>query len=117
MPENAKIEVILQFLHDHSRLVCNELNKKADSQVWKTTPLTDSMRRNLIFHYGSSGLKYIKKDIILTNLLSIVARVNKKRQPFRNLLQNPLFLSILKWLNSMTKSLNLLPKFRSQKAD
>lgn len=57
----GKIELILQFLHDHSRLVCQELNKKAGAEVWKTTPLTDGMRRNLIFHYGNSGFNLKEK--------------------------------------------------------
>lgn len=57
MAGEGKIEIILQFLHDHSRLVCDELNRKAGIEAWKIVPLTDSMRKNLIFYYGHAGVQ------------------------------------------------------------
>ena len=52
MTSSAKVEIIVQYLYEHARLVCDELNRKSNSASWKIVPLTDTMRRNIILHYG-----------------------------------------------------------------
>lgn len=62
MPSSAKVEIILQYLYDHARLVCDELNRKSDSTKWCIVPLTDTMRHNIIFHYGTGEFNEEKKQ-------------------------------------------------------
>lgn len=51
--EMGKAPLIIQYLHDHSRLVCDRLNEKDGPGTWKIVPISDDQRKNIIFHYGT----------------------------------------------------------------
>ena len=50
----GKAPLILQYLHDHARLICDRKNEEDGPGTWRITPIPDDQRRNIIFHYGST---------------------------------------------------------------
>lgn len=50
----GKAPLILKYLHDHARLVCDRRNENDGPGKWRITAIPDDHRKNIIYHFGSA---------------------------------------------------------------